>query len=87
MQETGALVGLLGEGDYHPCRGEKEGRRRKIPVLASVESTAIIFWSNPLIKKSERPIASYRLWRCRPVDVVATPPWIDSGCGITCRVK
>ena len=29
---------------------KKEGKRRKIPVLATVESTAVLFW-NPLIEQ------------------------------------
>ena len=59
---------------------KKEGKRRKSPVLTTVESTAVLFW-NPLIEKWERPGASCRFWRYRPVDVAATPPGLSLAVG------
>ena len=52
---------------------KKEGRIRKSLRLATVESTAVLFWSNHLIEQLDRPSASCRFWRYSPVDVVATP--------------
>ena len=56
---------------------KKEGKRRKIPVLATVESTAVVFCSNPLIEKWERPSASCTFWQCKTVDVVPKPPGLS----------
>ena len=52
---------------------KKEGKRRKIPVLATVKSMTVFFWSNPLFKQWKRPIKSCPLWSYRPLDVVAVP--------------
>ena len=67
-------------------RKEKEGKRSKIPVLATVVSTAVIFWITPLSRKLDRKSASCRFWCCRPLDVAATPPGLYVR-GFTCRVK
>ena len=48
MQAKGDLGVWPGEGDYHPCRGEKGSKKRKIPVLASIKSTAVLFVLTPL---------------------------------------
>ena len=61
--------------------GEKGRKGRKIPVLATVESTAVLFWSNPLFEQWERPNASCRVWLYGPLDggaTAAVPPGLST---------
>ena len=43
MQAVGAMEDWSVKGKWHPHQRQKDEKRRKIPVLDTVESTAIIF--------------------------------------------
>ena len=56
---------------------KNEGKRRKILILDTVESTAALFGSNPLIEQWERLIKIFSFWNYKPVDVVTTTPGLS----------
>ena len=59
----------------------KEGKGRKITVVATVGSTAVIFGITPLSRNGERPSSSCRFWSCGPLDVLVTPPGLSPSVG------
>ena len=50
VQAIGALEGRPGEGDCVILigPGKKGSEKKEIPVLVTVEYTAVLFWSSPL---------------------------------------
>ena len=81
MQATVSLGGRLKEGDWHTCRGKKGRKNKENNCSGYCSIYGRYFLDDPLIKQRERPIASCRFWRCRPLGMLATSPGLSPPAG------